>query len=67
MNYFHDNNTRKYPRTSTEAFPNTTDYACAVERPYKKGKLMQDTVKLIFIMLVVSFCASLIVTSGITQ
>lgn len=23
----------KYPRTSTEAFPCTTDYACALERP----------------------------------
>jgi hypothetical protein len=26
-------NTRKYPRTLNEAFPNTADYACAVERP----------------------------------
>ena len=66
MNYL-NNNTRKYPRTSTEAFPNTTDYACSLERPCKKGKFMQDTVKLIFIVLVVSFFTSLIVTSGIAQ
>lgn len=66
MNYI-NNNTRKYPRTSTEAFPNTTDYACSLERPCKKGKFMQDTVKLIFIVLVVSFFASLIITSGIAQ
>lgn len=26
-------NSRRYPRSSTEAFPRTTDYACAVERP----------------------------------
>jgi hypothetical protein len=25
-------NTRQYPRTSTQAFPKTTQYACAVER-----------------------------------
>lgn len=60
-----NNNTRKYPRTSTEAFPCTTDYACSLERPRKKGKFMQDAVKLIFIMLLVSFCASLIVAAGI--
>ena len=66
MNYL-NNNTRKYPRTSTEAFPNTTDYACSLERPCKKGKFMQDTVKLIFIILLVSFCASLIVTAGVGQ
>ena len=26
------NNTRKYQRNSTLAFPNTTDYACALTR-----------------------------------
>mgnify|MGYP001397177286 CR=1 FL=1 len=55
-----NNNTRKYPRTSIEAFPCTTDYACSLERPCKKGKFMQDTAKLIFIMLLVSFCASML-------
>jgi hypothetical protein len=27
-----DNNTRRYPRTSVEAFPKTVEYACTVER-----------------------------------
>ena len=26
-------NTRKYPRTMQEAFPNTVEYACALDRP----------------------------------
>lgn len=26
-------NTRRYPRTTAEAFPHTADYACAIERP----------------------------------
>lgn len=26
-------NTRTYPRTLNEAFPKTTQYACALERP----------------------------------
>lgn len=26
-------NTRRYPRTLGEAFPNSTHYACSVERP----------------------------------
>ena len=28
-----DNNTRRYPRTLNEAFPNSPDYACAIEGP----------------------------------
>jgi hypothetical protein len=27
----------KFPRSSTEAFPKTTAYACAVERPANSG------------------------------
>ena len=26
-------NTRKYPRSTMEAFPNTAEYGCAIERP----------------------------------
>ena len=26
-----DNNTRRYPRTSVEAFPKTVEYACPIE------------------------------------
>lgn len=25
-------NTRRYPRTSVQAFPQTTEYACAIEK-----------------------------------
>jgi hypothetical protein len=28
-------NTRKYPRSTQEAFPNTPEYACALEVPPK--------------------------------
>jgi hypothetical protein len=28
--------TRQYPRTSVQAFPKTTEYACAVERPGRR-------------------------------
>ena len=30
-------NTRKFPRTMNEAFPNTADYACSVEAPYHRS------------------------------
>ena len=30
-------NTRKYPRTSAEAFPFGPEYGCAIERPMDKG------------------------------
>lgn len=33
MNNHLDNNTRRYPRTLAEAFPNSPDYACAIEGP----------------------------------
>jgi len=33
MNHHLDNNTRRYPRTLAEAFPNSPDYACAIEGP----------------------------------
>ena len=33
MNPHLDNNTRRYPRTLAEAFPNSPDYACAIEGP----------------------------------
>lgn len=26
-------NTRKHPRTMNEAFPNTVEYACSIDRP----------------------------------
>jgi hypothetical protein len=29
-------NTRRFPRTLTEAFPNSTQYACSVERPARR-------------------------------
>jgi hypothetical protein len=29
-------NTRRYPRTAAEAFPNSCAYACAVERPPRR-------------------------------
>jgi hypothetical protein len=35
-------NTRTYNRNSTLAFPKTTDYACALERPYKVRMDWQD-------------------------
>jgi hypothetical protein len=35
-------NTRTYSRNSTLAFPKTTDYACAVERPYSTRMDWQD-------------------------
>ena len=30
-------NTRKYPRSTMEAFPNTAEYGCAIERPMDRG------------------------------
>jgi len=30
-------NTRRYPRTTNEAFMNTPEYGCAIERPYHRG------------------------------
>ncbi len=30
-------NTRRYPRSTLEAFPRTAEYGAAIERPYHKG------------------------------
>lgn len=30
-------NTRRYPRTTNEAFMNTPEYGCAIEKPYHRG------------------------------
>jgi|PlaIllAssembly_1097288.scaffolds.fasta_scaffold3846948_2 hypothetical protein len=32
------NNVRMFPRTMNEAFPNTYEYSCAIERPYYEPK-----------------------------
>lgn len=34
------NSTSKYPRNSVEAFPNTTAYACSLERPESSRRLV---------------------------
>ncbi len=31
-------NVRKFARTMNEAFPNTVEYSCAIERPYYDTK-----------------------------
>lgn len=64
MNYL-NNNTRKYPRTSTEAFPKTTDYACSLERPCSKNSNLVSACKYLGITLVVTFSAALIAISKI--
>lgn len=30
-------NTRRYPRSTMEAFPRTAEYGAAIERPYHRG------------------------------
>jgi hypothetical protein len=32
-------NTRTYPRTAIQAFPRTTGYACAIERPARRSTI----------------------------
>lgn len=64
---YNDNNTRTYARSSVLAFPKTTDYACSLEIPCKKGKFMQDAVKFLGVILVVSFFAVLIINSGVVK
>lgn len=48
-------NTRKYPRTMVEAFPNTTDYACALERPLRRQTWWRTA-----LILVCCFCITML-------
>lgn len=40
--------TRKWPRTMNEAFPNTYEYACSIERPYPKLSIWRRAIVIIF-------------------
>lgn len=40
--------TRKWPRTMNDAFPNTSEYACAIEQPHPKLPVWRRAVVFIF-------------------
>jgi hypothetical protein len=47
-------NTRKYPRTMNEAFHNTAEYACAVERKENADSIVTAaSIVAIFAMLII--------------
>ena len=48
-----DNNTRRYARTSVEAFPNTVEYACTVER-YQRFSPLSWRLLVVIVVLVVA-------------
>lgn len=50
--------TRRYPRTMNEAFPRTTDYACAIERGDRyahAGRAVGGVLAIVLLMLVASW------------
>jgi hypothetical protein len=51
-------NNRKWPRTLNEAFPNTVEYSCSIERPRPKGWMSLS--RLVVWFLVGSFITMLI-------
>jgi hypothetical protein len=48
-----DNNTRRYARTSVEAFPKTVEYACTVER-YQRFSPLSWRLLVVIVVLVVA-------------
>jgi hypothetical protein len=47
-------NTRKYPRTMNEAFHNTADYACSIERQAEADSIVTAaSIVAIFAMLII--------------
>lgn len=49
------NNTRKYHRNSTLAFPNTTDYACALTRSSPSTEVISKVILYAFVALFVVY------------
>lgn len=47
-------NTRMFPRTTNEAFRNTAEYGCAIERPRKADKAVNWILALAAIAIVLS-------------
>ena len=45
-------NTRKYPRSTMEAFPNTAEYGCAIERPRPYPRTLWITIALGFVYVI---------------
>lgn len=45
-------NTRKFPRTSAEAFPRGPEYGCAIERPSRGHRVANWTMAFAFAYLI---------------
>lgn len=53
--------TRQHPRTLGQAFPRTTLYACAVERPARRHEISRSVV---YVALAIGFVVAILAAVG---